>query len=254
MPGNAKDTQIMVVGDVHGVWSSLNRLINRKRPRMILQCGDFGYYPREKRPIMQRTNLGSERCAGIEYPFDPNTRVNNLVDGKRVPIHWCDGNHEDHEQLRWNIEFGKSEVAPGVHYQPRGSTLTLPDGRTVLFAGGAKSVDWKMRKEGEDWFTGEVLTEDDLSNFPDPSESQIDIVISHTAPASLQDIQREMIYHPLWDMSPDLSREVLDIVWERYRPSQWFFGHFHTYCRQEQNGTSFTALNHEAASYWWVWL
>lgn len=41
-----------------------------------------------------------------------------------------------------------TEVAPGVIYQPSGSTLTLPDGRVVLFLGGAKSVDWPLRTGG----------------------------------------------------------------------------------------------------------
>ena len=37
--------KIIAVGDLHGDWSSLNRLISRKNPDFILQCGDSGWWP-----------------------------------------------------------------------------------------------------------------------------------------------------------------------------------------------------------------
>lgn len=37
---------IVVTGDIHGEFSKLNDLINKKRPELILCCGDFGYWPK----------------------------------------------------------------------------------------------------------------------------------------------------------------------------------------------------------------
>ena len=40
--------KILIVGDVHGEWGKLSKLINRHRPDMVLSCGDFGYWPKWK--------------------------------------------------------------------------------------------------------------------------------------------------------------------------------------------------------------
>ena len=36
---------IIVCGDTHGYWRYLNALINKKKPELILQCGDWGFFP-----------------------------------------------------------------------------------------------------------------------------------------------------------------------------------------------------------------
>jgi len=33
--------KIMIVGDVHGEFGTLNTLINRRKPDMIIACGDL---------------------------------------------------------------------------------------------------------------------------------------------------------------------------------------------------------------------
>ncbi len=95
---------ILVVGDIHCKFERLNYLVQTYHPEIILQCGDLGYW----------TGLKPEERIQPE-----DTR-----------IHWIEGNHEDHVALHKLIQSG-SDIRPGVIYQPRGSTLTLPDGRTV---------------------------------------------------------------------------------------------------------------------------
>ena len=134
----------------------MNSLIANLKPDLVLQCGDFGYFPRE-----QRFKVGT---LTPDYPFNPIGKVSSPV-----PIHWCDGNHEDHASLAPFKSYQPTghQIARNVIYQERGSTLTLPDGRKVLFMGGADSTDKGMRNEGLDWFNEELITEKDFENLPD---------------------------------------------------------------------------------------
>ncbi|WP_027368190.1 metallophosphoesterase family protein [Desulfocurvibacter africanus] len=243
--------RIMVCGDVHGGWSWLNVLMNRKRPDMILQCGDFGYYPREEKMVR---NYARRMVAMRTY--DPRGRIKNAPGGRLVPIHWTEGNHEDYFCLHERKSRGDFEVAPGVYWQPRGSTLKLPDGRLVLFMGGAKSTDWKLNEPGVDWFADEILTEEDLRGLPD----RADIVISHTVPLEFKvpnwgGMTSEALEKQWgWDMSPDPSRPLLSRVLAHCRPSLWYAAHWHTFIQGEVGGCKWTVLNMAPNPNWWTWL
>jgi len=143
---------ILVVGDLYGHFEALNDLVKGKQPDIILQVGDFGYWP----------------------PDDPELELG------KTKVYWCDGNHEDHDTLDLIKRTGQLEVAPSCFYQPRGSILRLPDGRRVLFFGGAESMDKAHRNRREDWFPQELPTYLDFAKVLD---APVDIVISHTAPA-----------------------------------------------------------------------
>jgi len=213
----------MIVGDVHGEFGTLNQLINKKKPDIIIACGDFGYWPNHDLDLSQ-----------IKLQ---NTKL----------ILWCDGNHEDH----WALRDRKSdEIQPGIIYMPRGSTYTLDDGRNILFMGGAHSIDKNMRRVGVDWFPEETITQGDLMNLP---EMDIDIFISHTCPYELVPI---MLKHYIGkDYEP--SNKALSELWEIYRPDLWYFGHWHKYLTGIlYDKTKWTALS--AARWftdrWWCWL
>ena len=206
---------ILVVGDIHRRFDYLNSLINKKQPSIVLQVGDFGYWP----------NLG--------------TRT-ELKNGDTI-VYFCEGNHEDHESLK---SLKNNEIEKNVFHMKRGSTIDLPDGRTILFIGGAHSFDWEFRTPGLDWFPElELVTESDLENLPD---KKIDIVISHTAPEEFY-----MSFSP----KEDPSRESLSYILKKYKPKLWFFGHFHVYSAGFDSGCKWTALAH-IESYFrnWAWL
>lgn len=247
--------RVLVVGDVHGVWAGLNALTARKKPDLVLQCGDFGYWPRE---------LGGGYSATKAYPFDPERWLKNrLPDGRLVPVYWCDGNHEDfpalHEHRR---KAGQTmeplEVAPACFWMPRGSTLKLPDGRVACFLGGAKSVDRALGEEGRDWFAEEVLQTEVLDLLP----SRADVVVSHTAPLAFSMGRLDLLPvdqgSGVLDLSPDPSCDVLDSALERLRPRQWYFGHFHWEGHGETLGCRWQALSDLTRSgrggRSWVWL
>ncbi len=209
----------MVTGDVHGQFSRLNELISRHKKLLdlVICCGDFGYWPKQI-PIT------------VKSP---------------VPVLWCDGNHEDH----WALQNRESdEVAPNVFYMPRGSTYELDDGRTMLFMGGADSIDKQWRTLGYDWFPDELIKDADLMNLP---EKKIDIFITHTCPAEL--VHDMLKLYPEKQYEP--SNQALSSLWDIYKPELWFFGHWHQYGQGVMMGTKWYALDYPRhGSRWWMWL
>jgi hypothetical protein len=72
----------------------------------------------------------------------------------------------------------------------------------------------------------------------------VDIAISHTAPNL---ILLEAVNHPD-ALVRDLARERFDEMLKRYRPSRWYFGHWHVPMVGETDGCKWTALNDMAGS------
>ena len=207
---------ILIAGDVHADFDALQAVISHTGAQMVLQVGDFGYWPEH--------SLHRLPPAGF-----------HTMQGELVSVHFCDGNHEDHPALRHLVKAGQTEIAPGVHYQPRGSVIQLPDGRRVLFAGGADSVDKKSRVKGKSWFPGELLKKPEVRKFPDAS---VDIVISHAAPPCV----------PLPAMLADgkytdPTRETLELLRHKYRPKLWAFGHYHEAFTANIDDCSFVGLS-----------
>lgn len=225
---------IMVMGDIHGDWGSLNTLVNTKQPDLILQCGDFGYWPRMDAVAMADYHARKHNRKG-KAPTTPRIQ--------KAKLHWCDGNHEDFEKLDTSRSH---EAYPGCNYMPRGSTMALPDGRVVLFAGGAASVDKHLRVEGVSWFPQEEISHKDMEGFPDPA-THIDIVISHTCP-------KQFPIKPGRVKANDWSQTALSYVLETYRPSLWYFGHWHQYMTGYTMGCRWTGLSCTHEGSWWEWL
>ena len=208
---------ILIAGDIHGDFEALQAIISHTRAKIVLQAGDFGYWPKH--------SLSRLPASGFRNKED-----------ELVAVHFCDGNHEDHKALRSIALQGKTEIAAGVFYQPRGSTLALPDGRTVLFAGGASSVDKDLRIEGESWFPEEQLKKEEVQSFP---ALKVDIVISHAAPTCIT--LPPMLIHGKYT---DPTREALELVRLKYKPLIWFFGHYHEAFSATVDGCHFAGLSH----------
>lgn len=197
--------KIMFIGDVHGEFYIFEKIIELHQPDMVIQCGDFGFWPTT--PI---ENLGV--CGG-PYSLDPLKKI-------KCPIYFCDGNHEDHDSLQ-NLPNGGLIPGTNTRHMKRGSVLELANGKTILFMGGARSVDKSIRQEGVDWFADETISYVDMRELPD---RKIDIVVSHTCPnVWVKDIVGSL--HTYEDKDP--SREALQQILELYHPSLWIFGHWH---------------------------
>lgn len=229
--------RVIIVGDIHGDFGSLNELIAAESPDYILQCGDFGYFPRE--------------CGGWP-PKDPP-----IVPGS-CKVHFADGNHEDHDALARAVSEGRLEAPENVFYQPRGSVLTLPDGRNVLFLGGAEATPPREPIDGVVIEDSPVppLSVDVIASLP--SALRVDVVISHTCPLSFElNANAPYGYEPeVWSSKfNDVTRTFLEHVFQAVRPRRWYFGHFHVYERGMSGGCEWCALGcSEGKEEWWdVW-
>lgn len=224
---------IIVLGDVHGQWAVVNKLIASRKPAIILQVGDYGYWPAADNTTCIKTYGGPKRKWKLCGIKNPNTI-----------IHWCKGNHEDHRAL---ATLQDNEVCPGVTYMPFGSTLTLPDSRTVLFLGGARTHNPGAYQQGIDVFP--AIESAQLSDKYELPDCKIDIVISHTCPSTwLKQITYAYVQDP--------TNEVLDYALYKYKPALWYFGHFHTYLTDydARTNTRWTCLNFERRTGWWKYL
>ena len=240
---------IVGVGDVHGEFGKLNTFINDKKPDILISVGDFGFwapydYDLYKRYIM--LNGDGDKKAVREYARTENWV--NKIKPQNTKVYFTPGNHEDWDLLdALEAIYGKVpiEVAPNIFYCPRGTFLTLEDERTVLFMGGADSIDKQWRTIGIDWFPQELIKERDVYDLPD---RKVDILISHTCPES---IVKHMF--KLGDyIAPDCSRLALEYVFDKYRPRLVYFGHFHVYRKGALSICShWTCLNQIGQTGWW---
>jgi len=229
----------IIAGDIHGCWETLNVLISDVKPELIICCGDFGYYPNFVGQVHIDYMGRKQKIVSIE---------DGVKNGK-TKILFCDGNHEDH----WSLQALKdTEVAPNVFYMPRGSTYTLPDGRKILFMGGAFSIDKPNRQLGVDWFPEETISHGDIMRCPG---EPIDIVVSHTCPASLR--PKIIKKHPYGFSIPDCSEDALEHILQSYRPRFWYFGHWHMSMSGHiiHTNTKWYMLSMAGGSHmWWMFL
>lgn len=211
-----------ILGDLHGDFDALNAILKTSPASTLIICGDFGFWP----------------ALGMHVQDIKNKKM-----FRTITVRFCDGNHEEHPLLRSLIcpdrPYDAVEVADGIFYQPRGSAWTAPRGERVLFAGGAYSIDNSRREDGISWYKElELLRREDLpSSLP-----EVDVVISHTAPASFPIDRVRQAWHIHWSDWHDTSRDVLDMVLRESRPKRWYFGHFHEAKNGETEGCRWRCL------------
>jgi len=252
------DRSVLLLGDLHGTWRKINSLIAKHKPILALQAGDFGWWPRFHKTTHISTGVyRTNPLTGIKIESKFNQY--GLRPGN-TKVYWCAGNHEDWEDLNLKADSYDPkiiEVFKNVFYMPRCSTLELPDGRRVLFMGGALSIDKEYRKYRYDWYPEEEITQADIYNLPDV---EIDIVVSHTCPSWFKTelFEKSDDWHQtdsFWlEKFRDPSCLALDVVWERYRPDLWFFGHYHVAKFGQYRNTKWFALNKESDTGWWTFL
>jgi Icc-related predicted phosphoesterase len=231
--------KIMVIGDTHGDWPFLNELISKRKPEVVLSCGDFGWWPKFHDSYSLCPPYGVKK---------KKWELFGAIKNHDCKIHFAPGNHEDWNDLDEHEKSSQLELMPNVFYMPKGSVVTLPDGRNVLFFGGAESIDKAYRIEGVDWFRQEVATYADLYLL-DKITCKIDIVISHTAPDKFTAFDATMP-----ERIGDPTRQILDYILDHFKPSLWYFGHFHRPAKERIGDCLLTAMNMTRESNCWAWI
>lgn len=252
------DKSILILGDIHNQWRNINFLISKYKPAIVLQVGDFGWWPKwHKTTKLTHGTARRDSMTGIKQYVPFNQYGIRTGDTK---VYFCAGNHEDWEDLNLKADSYNPtpvEVYKNVFYMPRCSTLDLPDGRRVLFMGGAASTDKEWRRYRYDWFPEETITLSDVHNLPD---TEIDIVVSHTSPAYFK--KELFMFSDDWRQSDsywlekfrDPSCLALDATFEKYRPKLWFFGHYHVHMHQMYKDCRWFALDKDTHTGWWMFL
>ncbi|PVA24402.1 hypothetical protein DDJ46_16000 [Mycobacteroides abscessus] len=221
--------KVMVAGDWHGnpYWAEQAiKYAKRSGADMIVHVGDYGFWTPSERTYAYL--LGS----------------NQLLEELDMRLIWVDGNHEDHSQLdECNIPGGKPTVfgdLDRIMHLPRGFRWEWW-GMTWMALGGAHSVDRSWRREGHDWWPGEVLSGEQVEYASRPGG--VDVIVAHDAPrgfaipgiGSGNEFPSEDLLAA--ESHRGLVREVVDAT----KPSLFFHGHYHVNYRarlEREGGTT----------------
>lgn len=191
----------------------------------VFHVGDLGYWPRH--PQGEAFLRALSECAT----------------DRGVTVWFCDGNHEDHDELPHGTADGPVELIDGLVWMPRGSTLDL-GGRRLLFMGGAVSIDQFARFPGRTWFAEEIPSESQW--YRAMSTEGVDIVVAHDTVPGMPVRGRPSLSIP-WSIRRRASdhRKRLQQLQRALQPSLWVHGHWHQRATARLAGTRFESLGHD---------
>lgn len=206
---------VRFIGDVHGKFARYKTILANS-PHPTIQVGDMG---------VGFTNVHGANSANP--PFDV------MVAGGHRFIR---GNHDNPAvcaQHRQNIKDGTVE-------------------NNVMFVGGALSIDWMYRIEGQSWWRDEELSKEDLNRMIDIYEhAWPEIMVTHECPESIA----AMIVGRMPDLRggggikldprfDSRTRHAFEAMHQHraFRPKLWLFGHWHVPFDEIISGTRFICL------------
>lgn len=159
-------SQIGLLGDAHGSLGDIldaARALDARGIQTIVQLGDFG----------------------IPFPGDGWARTLDRLNGRlekaKQTLYFVDGHHEWFDKI---YEFpigddGLRWLRPHIAHLPRGFRGRFVSGLSYAALGGAGSIDFSTRIEGETVWSAEVITEEDLDWL---GFEPVDVLIGHDAP------------------------------------------------------------------------
>lgn len=246
MPGD----KVGLLGDVHGNRNWLLRALGvfaRSGVDTLVQVGDLGVWPNgnDKRTFdLAERDLAK---AGITMVVAP-------------------GNHEDYDQIEALTprSDGWLEYRPHILLAPRGLRTTL-GGRSVLWLGGAGSVDrsWRLREEEREnaksrrygsskrlklWWEQEALTDADVERSI--AAGPVDLMVCHDAPAPVDGIARlttrDTDQEDL-DFANESTRRLRQVV-DAVQPKLLVHGHHHIRVESTYGSTLIRGLGTDGAT------
>lgn len=191
----------------------------------IAHVGDFGFWPRHPDGAKYLAAI-SEACVA-----------------HRIPLWFCDGNHEDHDSLPHDSADEPVEVVPSVYWVPRGVTLDW-DSTRILFMGGAVSIDQFARYPGKTWFPTEVPSEGHWLRAA--AATDVDVVVAHDTVPGMPVTGRPALSIP-WAIRRRASdhRKRLSALHKSLEPKLWVHGHWHQRASARLGTTRFESLSHD---------
>ena len=203
--------RILVSGDWHGD-SSAAKAAARKatlaRCSVIVQVGDFGYWPHTDPDY-------------VHY-------VNKKMLKHDLTLLWIDGNHENFDAL-YGTDWPKTpegfwRMDDRVLYAPRALRWEW-DGVRFLALGGGHSIDkeWRLSQGpvGLYWWPQETIKQKDVYNCLDGGE--VDVMFSHDMPDGAE-LGIELI--KAWPEDHQ-NRVAVRTVVDAVKPKRLYHGHYH---------------------------
>ncbi len=221
-------TRVLFAGDWHANLAHAREVLRAAAAagaERVVQVGDFGYWPR----VDEGRRFLDEVAAGVA--------------GTGAEVWFCDGNHEDHDELPHAEANAPVEVAPGVRWVPRGTVLTW-DERRLLFMGGAVSVDQRSRTFGKTWFPEEIPSATQWQRGL--SAGPVDVVVAHDTVPGMP-VQGLPMFSIPWSIRRRAAehRARLEELQRATRPALWVHGHWHDRASARLDGTRFESLSHD---------
>jgi calcineurin-like phosphoesterase family protein len=202
------------IGDVHGKFGRYSTILkNTDCP--TIQVGDMGvgFYRQIPGDLTERP--------------DANPPYDRMVSGGHRFIR---GNHDNPGVCRKHTQW-----IPDGHVETIGSS-------TVMFIGGAWSIDFAFRTEGLSFWRDEELSTVELDTACRKyQEVKPDVVVTHDAP---QSVVRELFisgtHKPLY---ASRTGGWLDVMFGLHKPKLWVFGHWHVSAGRDVLGCRFVCLS-----------
>jgi DNA repair exonuclease SbcCD nuclease subunit len=193
----------------------------------IIQVGDFGFG--FHKPNYYKTELGD---------------VSKTLTKNNCHLYVIRGNHDDPSYFaETNNPFGFDNITVLADY----SELNLL-GKSILLVGGAVSVDRRFREDGKSWWSDEDFNLKLEDQFP-YKDRQYDLVVTHTRPGVCGAFKGFDNIQYWCDQDPDLKNDLidesqqLDYLYERTKPKDWYYGHFHNSDITQYEDTKFRCIN-----------
>ena len=186
---------IAFIGDTHQLFDELEKIVEELPSEVthVFQVGDLVLRPHV--PAQARAQ------------WRPMAR----------PVSFIDGNHHYYPTTRGLTS--PTVLRPGLTFLPRGTILRV-DERRIGFLGGADSVvDRAWRTPGVDWWPDEAISEADRARWARVAPGEIEILVTHTPPASITTAMTGQPPHP--------SAVVLEEIWEQLGYPELICGHMH---------------------------
>lgn len=113
---------------------------------------------------------------------------------------------------------------------------------TILYIGGAWSIDYYHRQEGHSWWSDEELSQDQWKKVLQlHREHKPKVVISHDAPHGVPKSMGLLNSTFGGETITRTSYRMAQMMLE-HQPEWWFFGHWHQTKHQKIKGTNFQCL------------
>lgn len=204
---------MLLAGDTHGDarwWGVLLDVAERAGCPVVLQLGDFGYWP------------GTPR--GDAYLDE----VDRLAVRSDADIWWIGGNHEDWGRLVHlpAADDGRVQVRSRLWHVTNGTRWSW-SGVAFGALGGAYSLDGFRREVGRTWFPGDE--EPSAADLERLGDDPLDVLVTHDVPEGGIDIARHGVPWLPEHLTRQTraTRELLRLAVERTRPRLVAHGHWH---------------------------